>query len=94
MKLLSQIYNILKSPEQDFVINKMGNGYEVKVKEWEVIISEDDDIKFFKEGEDITEVILKDSFYTWNGFYKWIDSNYKNKEWRECPFKQHIEKKD
>lgn len=80
MELLSQIYNILNSPEQDFVINKMGNGYEVKVKEWEVIISEDDDIKFFKEGEDITEVILKDAFYTWNGFYKWIDSVYKNKE--------------
>ena len=97
MELLSQINDTLsKFPEQDFVIKKIGNGYEVKVKEWKFIISEEDDIKFFKEEKDITEVILKNSFYTWSGFYKWIDSIYKNKEWREkffIPFTQHIEKK-
>jgi|GEM_PF-3350064 hypothetical protein len=97
MDLLLQINNILsKSPEQEFVINKIGESYEVKVEDFGFIISKEDDVKFFKEEKDITENILRNSFYNWNGFYKWIDSVYKNKEFRKeflTSFKQHIDKK-
>jgi len=83
MNLIQEINNVLnKTDEGIWKIHKTDSKFELTINNWDFHISEIDEIDFFRDKNNVTQEILNNHLWKWNGFYKFVNYIHTNREYK------------
>lgn len=81
MSLINEILEtFIKTDEKNWKIIETAFGLKLTINNWDFDISDIDEVSFYRDGLNVSNEILSNRFWKWNGFYKYIKHINYNRE--------------